>query len=137
MKEEKNISELEQLNAFIDEYCLIRRKLLENLHTINRDLKLPKDDILLSVMAMISQHIEIGINLFDYYKDNLEGIEDELWDRIKVEERMVFVLVLSIFEYVSKLYYHKNKARLGLIKDRGEENIIKRYNKVIEKNSYC
>jgi len=122
MKEEKNISELEQLNAFIDEYCLIRRKLSENLHTINRDLKLPKDNIPLSVMAMISQHIEIAINVFEYYKDNFDKFEEELWDRINVEERMVFVLVLSIFEYVSKIYYHENKAKLGLITDKkGEE----------------
>jgi len=122
LPEKESLTQLDELKAFIDEYCLIRRKLLENLHIINRDLEIPEDDIPLNVMAMISQHIEIAINVFEYYKDNFEKMEDELWDRINVQERMVYVLVLSTFEYVSKLYYHENKAKLGLITDRnGEE----------------
>jgi len=115
LPEKESLTQLDELKAFIDEYCLIRRKLLENIHLMNRDLQLPKDKIPLTVMSMISQHIEIAINVFEYYVDNLEKIEDELWDRINIQERMVFVLVLSIFEYVCKLYYHENKARLGLI----------------------
>jgi monomeric isocitrate dehydrogenase len=91
MPEKEEITELAQLNGFIDEYCLIRRKLLENLHLINRDLQLPKDNIPLSVMAMISQPIEIAINVLEYYKDNFEKFEDELWDRINVEEGMVLL----------------------------------------------
>jgi len=127
MPKKEDITELDQLRAFIDEYCLIRRKLLENLYLINRDLELPRDEIPLSVMAMISQHIEIAINVFDYYQDNFEKIEDEFWDRINVQERMVYVLVLSIFEYVAKLYYHENKNRLGLIRDSGGEEKKKLY----------
>ncbi len=118
MPDKETVTELDKLKVFIDEYCLIRRRLLENLHIISGDLHIPEDTIPLNVLGMFAQHIEIAINLFNYYEDNLEGIEDEVWDRINVQERMAFVLILSCFEYVSKPYYQENKARIGLIFDK-------------------
>jgi|GEM_PF-3269230 len=129
MPEKEDITELDKLNVFIDEYCLIRRRLLENLHIISRDLEISKENIPLNVMSMICQHIEIAINLFVYYQENIDAIEDELWDRINIQERMVFALNLSCLEYMVKPYYHETKPRIGIIlntKGREKKNITLR-----------
>jgi len=115
MPDKETVTELDKLNVFMDEYYLIRRRLLENLHIISRDLEISKENIPLNVMGMISQHIEIAINLFEYYKENIDAIEDELWDRINIQERMIFVLTLSCLEYMVKPYYNENKSRIGIV----------------------
>jgi len=122
LPEKESLTQLDKLNVFMNEYYLIRRRLLENLHIISRDLEISEESIPLNVMGMISQHIEIAINFFEYYEENIDAIEDELWDRINIQERMIFVFTLSCLEYMVKPYYHENKSRIGIILNtRGRE----------------
>jgi hypothetical protein len=122
MREKEDITQLDKLKVFTDEYYLIRNRLLAKLDIISRDLKIDKENIPPNVLSMISQHIEIALNLFKFYQENIEAIEDELWGRINIQERMVFALTLSCLEYMVKPYYNANKSRIGIIiNNRGKE----------------